>query len=437
MNEVIALGEGAMFHTGSGMALTTKKSSVPAPKDPVIEDGNKKEWALWGSDNLKPQTLVTSIEESDIIPMILDKKAKMLYSGGLVYGTVENTDKGRVMTPLNVPEIDEALERMNVNRYCMEAAEDYYTFNNVFVELRKNLGGKEIIDITCTDATMCRLSRQKPNGVIDKTFVNANWNLGGKKEHIRTVTSINPNYDLAGQVLELKDLYIMMPLRTQSRGRMYYARAPWEGIIDSGWLELAQSIPTFKKSLMENQMSIRWHVEVPDYWWGWKYKNWEKLSDTERIEKQKTETAAFSNFLTGAENAGKTFMSTFRVDKLGKEYAGWKVNPIKANDKGGEYIEDSQEADFHIARSFGIDPTLVGVAPGKGHSSGSGSDKRVAYNMALLGTKPDADFILQPLYVISKFNRWAEKYAPGKRLEFWFQNYFIATLDQVNNEKRA
>ena len=180
---------------------------------------------------------------------------------------------------------------------------------------------------------------------------------------------------------------------------------------------------------MKNQIGIRYIIHVPDYWWKWKYKEWDSFSPDEQREKIQTEYKNAEKFLTGEANAGKILFTSYKFSEdLQKEYPGWRVEEVGNKWKDGMYIEDSHEASAHLLYAMGFDPTLVGFSPGKNHTSaGSGSDKRVAYNIYMAGIHPARDLILEPLNLLTRYNQQYAGWPKNLRWPSVYQS--IETLD--------
>lgn len=85
-------------------------------------------------------------------------------------------------------------------------------------------------------------------------------------------------------------------------------------------------------------------------------------------------------------------------------------------------------------RAVGVDPTLVGDGPGKKMGGGSGSDKRIAFNIYVALLQAYRDVILEPLYFIAEYNGWRKKY---KGLKFKTVEVELQTLDQGNTAKET
>ena len=429
------LGE-TYFSEESRAAMSVVKPDSPRDITRTIRDqvGQSYEYWQWGDDNRLPARMIESIEGNVLLPEVINFKKKTLASGGAVYGREKIINGERTIEPFISNEIDDALERTNVDAYIDEATEDRFTFGNVNPEILLNMR-REVVGIHAVDASECRLEKQltegRLKGRINNVYVSANWDQSTQKD-LQIVPALDPNFEVAKQVMQGRAFKYMLPIRPQTRGSKYYARSPIQTLMDSGWLEVANAIPKWKQAVMDNQLSIKYHVQVNIEYLRQRFPDWEDVdADTRRKHSQKL-LKEFTDVMEGKENAGKAVMSIFE-NKNGVEQVGWKIEPIN-NTKFGEktYIEDAAASDAHIAYSQGIDPTLMGVSSRSGMSVGSGSDKRMALNQLLLMMRPDQRMILAPLQLMANVNGWHEKYGGGNRVAFQFKNFHIATLDKVN-----
>jgi hypothetical protein len=269
-------------------------------------------------------------------------------------------------------------------------------------------------------------------------FVSADWRDRYSSENADIVDAVDPYYDIVGQVRDGRAYKYIFPGRMQTRGRKYYQRSRIENLIDSGWLEVAAAIPTWKKQIMENQITIKYHIEVSDAYWERKYPNFKSATDRQKKDIEKKEIDAFLKFFK--DKQGSVYLSRYHMNHAGKEYHDWKITPL-GNDKvfgEGAYIEDDVQSSYVISRAMGYHPSLFGISPGgKGLGAGSGSDIRMANNAHVLSSKPDQRKIFRPVYYATAINGWNEKYGgEHKQLHWWFENYFIATLDHGKDTKK-
>jgi hypothetical protein len=386
---------------------------------------------LWGESNDLPKQIIADVEANPELASTLHWSAKALIAGGLVYGYVE-TDPAtgkEVMQVKKDPEVEAWLRRTNINLFLRQITKDFYVLWHGFAELMLNAAGDKVAAIACQDTSYCRFGLQDEKGRIKYGYLCANWEraTSAEAEGVTKFPLLDPNYDVQTQ-LELggKNRYLY-PISGTATGRTYYQPAPWHSLRTSGWLELANAIPRFKKALLKNQFTIKYHIQIPDWYWSAKYPDWDREPTLKR-QRVQDELDAFNKKMAGEDGAGNSIMTTFKTDGMGKAYDGWKITPIDDKLQDGKYIEDSQEACSHIFFGVGVDPTLIGAAPGKGMGSGSGSDKRVAQNIWILNSKPEQDTILQPVEAAFHFNQFG-KTKDRPCYDVWFRNYLVSTLD--------
>lgn len=417
---------GLMFSVSRG-----SNSKVKSPDSPIVSaTGNKfsGNLAKWGSDNLFPQNTMKVIKKNSIIKSTLDWKARSLYSGGLMYGEITYDDKGNeVRIPKRIPEIDDFIRKSNVKRYLSEFFKDYVYWNIAFPEIILSNDREKIISICIQDAMFCRWSKQnEKNGKIETCFINANWDSNENQDSKNTipVSVLDPYYDPVEELRNDNSFKYIYPISYYSNGNVYYPEPDWYTAIESGWVDVANEIVTFKRYLLNNQLTIKYHIQIPEYYWNFKYPNWNSLKEKEKKEIFESETKRFNDFFQGTEKAGKSIITQFKVeDRGGKEFPGWKIEAIDSKIKDGVYNEDSQEASSHILYALGVDATLIGTTPGKGLGSGSGSDKRVAFNITTSLNVIHQEYALEPLYFIRDYNGW------DSNIQFWIKNSMITTLD--------
>jgi hypothetical protein len=420
------------------LASTGKKA--PQPTSPQVKPSSATrsgKVAIWGENNLYPQEVLAASRKNSLIPSTLNWKAKALYSGGLMTGkTVYDEEGNERFKPERNKDFEEFHRRNGLHLYLIEAVRDFYWFYNAFPELVLSADRKKINSIQSQDAAFCRWEVQnEKTGLVDHCYINANWESNEREDSPFTtkVRVLDPYYDPVTSLREGSDYKYIYPLSYPSSGKVYYQLADWHSIIESGWLEFANYIPEFKLALMKNQITVKYHIEIADWYWKKKYGNeWDSYPQPVKMQKMEEELKRFNDMMSGAKNAGKaiiTIMQTSADKNL--MVSGWKITPIEDKQKDGAYVVDSQEASAHLLYAMGVDGTLVGSAPGKNMGSGSGSDKREAFNMYLSMCQIDVDILLSPLYLVRDYNGW------DPELEFRFKKPFLQTLDKVSPSKRA
>lgn len=448
--EYITNPEATVFYKAkSNFLFVAKDAKNPMPSNPIEkrddEEYSKSEIAFWGQNNDFPDQLNKEIESSSIIPSTLDFKARMLNGLGIEYGYYEIVNNEEVFTKIRDKEIQDFFWNSNINRYSIKAADDLYKFYNVFPELVFSVDRKKIVSLLAQEATFCRWQKQDAKGFIKNCFIKTNWkDKPNDLEEAIKVPVIDIYTTNIEELKQGKSYKYIFPLSIPT-GKIYYQTAPWYSIIKSGWLDVAKAIPIFKKSLMKNQITAKYLIKIPSYYWKWRFPNtkegkeadgWDSFSPDKKEELMQETLDKFEEFLSGNENAGKAIMSHFKFDEQTKlEYPSWQIEPIENKLKDGAYIEDSQEASSHILYSLGVPAALLGNSPGKsGQGSGSGSDVRELANFYLTLNHTYETLILEPLRFIAEYNGWNAKY--GQTLEFRFKKAFLQVKSEVTPKQR-
>ncbi|MDJ1472839.1 hypothetical protein [Xanthocytophaga flava] len=400
-----------------GKSGSSAPGSTPAatPTSPIIKDSFSSGFPdiePWGTDNLFPQNVLRDCYKNTIVAPTIDWKTRALYQRGLEYG-IEDLDQNGEVTFKRIKDsaVDEFLRRTAIRRYALESIVDFYWYYNIFPEMILSKDRKKIVGLTAQEASYCRWGKQdKKTGLVNTCYINANWDQGGTASSPETtkVPVLDPYYD---PVIALKEdsrgYKYIYPVSYPTPGKSFYQLAHWDSLRTSGWLEVAQSIPAFKKAIFKNQVTIKYIIETATWWWEWKYPNFNKMTADERAKIMQKELQTFEEFMSGNENAGNSLMTVFKSDpERRQEYAGWKITPVDNKIKSGIYIEDSQEASSHLLYALSVDPTLIGSAPGKGMGAGSGSDKQAAFNTYLSLVRVHEDLILEPIHFIGQYNGW-------------------------------
>lgn len=424
---LIMVDETAIYESGS--KRTNKPQS--AKRDESNEPTDYK-IANWGDNNDWPQLVDKDLETNTDLWRSLDMNARALYGGGVEY-EVYNLETGET-SKKKIFEIEQFL--FQNAKYPLQATGDFYKYANVFPEIIVNKPKTKIFWLSSHPAGHCRYELQDKSGIINNCYINANWgdqaNWDDKLTLKRPV--LDPWVDMPENLADKSEgPRFIYPLSFPS-GKSYYQLPIWNGIRNNGWLKLANDIPKLKAAVMKNQMTIKYHIKFPDYYWSWKYPDWDGLDSKKKKALKKAEFDAIKKWLSGAENAGKSIATGYKTDPdTLKAYPGVEIIPIDDKLKQGIYIEDSTEASIKLFAAAGIDPSLFGFQLGGKGSNLSGSDKREAYNIFVSFMKPYQDIILRPYDFISWFNGWNNR----KELIIWkFSRSFMQMLNAVTPSQR-
>jgi hypothetical protein len=220
-----------------------------------------------------------------------------------------------------------------------------------------------------------------------------------------------------------KESRYILDISTPTPSRFYYQKPFWWAIFESGWHDFAVSIPEFKKAIMQNGMTLRYHVEIARGYFEKKYTE-AGITDAKKKAEYKTEwLTKLNETLSGAANAKKSIATEFEYDRVkGGEIHDVIIKPIDTSIKGGEYIEDIDEANNMVCYAMGVHPSLIGAAPGKNKNI-NGTEARELFIIKQAQCKPVRDMITLPLQLVQRVNGW------DKDLQFVIANTMLTTLD--------
>ncbi|RHJ83541.1 hypothetical protein [Parabacteroides sp. AM08-6] len=417
--------------------------------------GKEIDFVPFGKGDKLPLRIMRKIHENTIVGSNIEFKANMAYGDGITVFRRTKNDNGEIkieeLLPLDVPEIFDFLADSNYMRVMQEMAADLVVFGDAFVHLsfgRRTKGEKpKVVQICHREMCFSRVSKQdEKTKRIEYHGYSSQWGEESSPDDV-IVTKLldrkSPLYDLKvrtgmvpnpenGEKKDEEETGYTVSLNLPVPGRYYYNRPYWWSIF-LDWYEFSCAIPKFKKALLKNQMVLKYHVSI-----NWKF--WEKLYLSEGIAKDNKDKQAtckkkflqnLNDFLSGEENAGKSFVSHFQYDQINKyEENDIIIKPLESFIKGGEYIEDSEEATNVICNTMAVHPSLKGASPGKSKNI-NGTEARELFIIAQVLFKPIRNMMLLPLYLAKELNGW------DKTIEFGVKNVMLTTLDKNTGSEKS
>jgi len=262
---------------GVAVSMARHEDDSPNPtvtvKDPLfVANAIEPIWP-WGDDNIEPQHIFEDIFANDFLMPAIEKKAKLIYGQGLSYFRVvmkENKKTGlwtEHLEPLNVPEINRWLRDTNIENYIHSSSVNKFALGNAFREIILGKYVQKVTKLHCLDSADCRLGLQDSNsGTIKKGFVSANWDsMATNDMNAIPLNVIDQHLNAVQHIAKNPDVKKWMTLRrTLVAGEKYYAHEPIRGLRKSGWLKISADVPKWQVTVMKEEMSIKYHLEI-DY----------------------------------------------------------------------------------------------------------------------------------------------------------------------------
>lgn len=435
---------------------TSSKGIVDEEHGGTIQATPKKrknpiEFMPWGKDNDLPNQLIEKSYANTTVAANLEHNAKMGYGDTLMVVRKVVTDGKLKHVPVlrsdpGASEIFTFLEDNNLPLLLQEQIHDQTLLHNGFVELILNNEGTKIVRIVHKEGLYSRLSvADEKTGEIEWHGYSANWTNDEKRDEDLEITALldydAPLYDLKrrlglvaysnGKKKAENHRRYVMHIAQPSPGRFYYQKAYWWSIFESSWYDFACAIPEFKLNLLKNQMVLKYHIQIAAGFFERLFKSEGITDDNKKAERQKAFYKDMEDFLSTSENAGKNFVSDIFYDpNSGKEHPDVVIKPIESFIKGGEYIEDSEEATNVISNAMGVHPSLQGASPGKNKTI-NGTEARELFIIKQAMMKPLRDLVLQPLQIVKIINKW------DPDIDFVIPHIQLTTLDEGTGSKKS
>jgi len=424
-------------------ALVTFKNSIDKLDTTVttvkVEVKDKQgEIASWGKSNNYPQQVIKSVKKNGSASSALRFLRKAHYGNGLVLLKEEVNDAGkktpRVIPLTDVPEINEFFRKSQMDRVWKETIIDLEWFSIGFPEYILSENFQKINRCKRQKTAWCRFEVMNPeNGLIENVYISEKFGKDGAVDTASEFVEKIPLIDSYWSAEEVKQYCkennltkFIRPVFYPLLDEAYYPESEWHSIFKSGWLDVANSVPALKKALFENQLTIKYIIEIDEEYFKKIYEGeWLSMKAENRKEIRKTLIDTINGSLVGNEKAGKSIQSVMYADVSGKQVSAIKITAIDDKLKDGSYLPEASAANSEILVAIGVDATLIGGAgiPGGSLGAGSGSDKREAFMILSALYKTNRETTLEIFNFIKDYNGWDPAITAS------FENTILTTLD--------
>lgn len=357
----------------------------------------------WGGDNLMPFDILALVEKDETLATCQVFNAEVCYGSGLRFDTCIASAKVK-------SEVEDFCLDNDLAAYFLGVCQDFKHFGFAVSVLILNEQGDRVVRLLRKEACYCRFAPADKSGRIPSVLY-ANW-----RKSISDLADVEV-IDLLDPAAPWRDLQERLAKGSRSRKFAIVSRIPtvdstyypipyYAALFKGKWYNIKQLIGIAKEAKLRNSAPIKYHIEVGAKYWESIFRA-EGITDRrkqqERIVREKQQIL---DFLTGAENSGKAWFSTFYVTPDGKEQHDVVINKIDDSKEGGDWETDIQEAINMICFTLRVHSNLVGSVPGKAQSNNSGSDKRELYTIAQALQKPYHDLLFTVHRIIIRFNGW-------------------------------
>ena len=410
-------------------AFTVNSSSVfkeDVDIVPTIVDDSLS-YVPWGGDNQMPFDIIGLVEKDETLATCQLFNAEVCFGSGLQYNCDTAASAVR-------DEVEDFTLDNDLAAYFLGVCQDFKHFGFAVSVIILNADGTKVVRLLRKEACYCRFAPADNSGRIP-SILYANWRKSiSARSDIEVIDLLDPAspwQDLQSKLAKKsKCRKFAIVSRIPTVDSTYYPIPYYAALFKGKWYNIKQLIGIAKEAKLKNSAPIKYHIEV-----GAKY--WESIFRAEGItdrrkqqERIVREKQSILDFLTGAENSGKAWFSTFYVTPDGKEQHDVVINKIDDSKEGGDWETDIQEAINMICFTMRVHSNLVGSVPGKAQTNNSGSDKRELYTIAQALQKPYHDLLFTVHRIIIRFNGWQ-----GVKVDVPFIQ--LTTLDEHADAKKV
>lgn len=416
-------------------AATTGTPKPEASKQTeVIEDKTqlgKLEIASWGPANDFPTTAFNTIRSVGVLNTGLKFIRNFTLGQGIFPCRVKDYDDqgNEVLEVINDAELIKFCESRMVRRYLEKLLRDYLKFGVGNVQLIPDEQGKKMVGLHTINAMFCRYTLAK-DGVIEQVVVSGKWPDNPSEDEYEVIDLLDeyePMEDLMRRKLEnqIQGRSFVYAVRDSWSNAEYYSEPIWLSAYLAGWIDIARTVPTYLKRAYQNQITWKWHVQIP-------YAFWDKKFPKENYDSVRAREDAITDYLdsieenlTDTDNAEKAIFTFFEINpNNGKAEEQWIIQPLENKYREGDKLITSAAANSEILFSLMLNPNVLGAGMPGGTYAGNqgGSNIREAFLVNIANAWIDRHNILDPLEAYLEFNG-------VKDVQLRFRSTILTTLD--------
>lgn len=397
----------AVFQVDSSAAFREDTDISPVTVDKTLS------YMPWGADNQLPYNVLDLIEKDETLSTCQLFNAEVCYGSGLIYNTEASDSRVK-------EEIEDFMLENDMPSYFLGVCQDLKHFAFAVSVVILSNDGKRVVNLIRKQACYCRFTPVNKDGVIEHVLY-ANWrksiSSSSDIEKIPLLSVSAPWKDLAIRMgsrpgddgktmMRSQDKKFAILTKVPTADNTYYPIPYYASLFRGNWYNIKQLIGIAKESKLKNSAPIKYQIEVSTKYWESIFRAegiTDRVKQKERVKKEKEQII---EFLTGVENSGKAWFTTFYQTPDNKEHHEVVINKIDDTKEGGDWESDIIEAINMICFTMRVHSNLVGSVPGKSQTNNSGSDKRELYTIAHALQKPYHDLLFAVHRLIIRYNEW-------------------------------
>ena len=397
--------------------------------------------ASWGADNLWPTTADAIINKVGVLNTGLRFTRNFTLGQGInpCIVTGYDTNGNELLSAPDDKSLPAFANSRMVRRYMEKALRDYLKYGIAFVQFMMNADGSQIVGMNTINAKYCRLTAANDQGIIEQCIVSGRWpNIpsSGIYQTIDVLDEYDPMADLQRRKFgnQTKGKSFIMCIRDSWSNNEYYSSPLWYAAYLAGWVDIAGMVPTFLKKAYTNQITWKWHIQIPYSFWDRKFPKTDFENLTLRQKAIEDYMDSIENNLCGTDNADKPIFTFFEINpQNGKAEEQWIITALDNKLDNQQNLITSGAANSEIMFAIMVNPNVMGAGmPGGAYAGNAGgSNIREAYLVNVANAWLDRQGILDPIEIVHRYNGGDET------VEWRFRNTILTTLDTGAGTKKT
>ena len=341
-------------------------------------------------------------------------------------------EKGNeILVPVNDKNLQRLLGSRMIRQYLERCSRDYFKFGISNVEMIPDSKGSVIAGLNPINALYTRLTMPDEWGAM-KCIISGCWPSqpgSTPDDHVRILdTLIDYDPQLQFDMMKLKGNLtspFVFSVRDSWSNDEIYGEPIWLPAYLLGWIDVAQMVPKFLKKAYKNQITWKWHVQIPYSFWDRKFPRTEYSDVNARKQAINTYMQTVEDNLCGVENAEKPLFTNYAVNEAnGKIEEEWKIQALDNKYKGGDNLVTSAAANSEILFTLGVNPNVFGAGMPGGTYAGNqgGSNIREAFLVNIAQNWVNRQNLLDPIYLMLHSMGYDD-------IDIRYRNTILTTLD--------
>lgn len=387
-----------------------------------------------GEQNQMPEELRQLLNDNNLSPGILQKRAFMLWGQGPALYQYQFENGVRKKFWISDPEIENWLKSFNYEDFLHKKIVDFTTANGHFTKYYLNRGARiglkpYIARLEHVGVSFARLEWPDENDNINHIIV-ADYAQPWRKG-LKSFPVFNESDPFAFPVSMRYNNFYAFAMDND------YPRPSW--ISSKSWITLGSSIPILLFNFNKNSAAIKYHIKVPAVYWEYSEKElMEKAKNEGKVYTKKMladfKTKKFQEFADtqrGVDNVGKFVTSEIVYDEESRQVFEWKVEVLdqKVKDFIDAQVNIAKQASLETTAGFGMHPALSNIS--FDGNLPSGSEQLYAFKLYLL-----TDNDIPESIVCRDINNAIAANWPDKNVKIGFYHDVVISEQQTNPTER-